>query len=54
MTGQNVRLTDADAQLIQRMRRGNYADPEFDPYKVRSSKISFYIWIQIPTINNIH
>ncbi len=33
-TGQKVRLTDADAELVQRMRRGLYADADFDPYKV--------------------
>ncbi len=35
MTGQNVILSDKDIEMLQRMKKGKYVDPEYDPYKVR-------------------
>lgn len=32
MTGENVVLTDADADLIKRLKAGHYPDPNFNPY----------------------
>ena len=34
MTGQNVILSDKDIEMLQRMKKGKYVDPEYDPYKV--------------------
>ena len=34
-TGQDVILSDADVELLQRIKKGYYADPNYNPYEVR-------------------
>ncbi len=33
LTGQNVILTDNDVDLVQRIKKGKYPDPSYDPYQ---------------------
>ncbi len=46
MTGQNVILSDKDIEMLQRMKKGKYVDPEYDPYKVCKCVLLFLYYFK--------
>jgi hypothetical protein len=37
LTGAKVVLQDSDVDLIERLKKGHYVDPNYDPYQVGRS-----------------
>lgn len=35
MTGADIKLTDEQVELVQRLQKGQFGDVHFDPYEVR-------------------
>ncbi len=47
LTGQNVVVSEADAELIKRFHRGKYVDPSYDKDEVLEFPLKQLSWLQL-------